>query len=118
MLRKLSSRVGSETNALYTDYESDRIGPYTYVLGARVGRNERVPRGMVAREIRSGDYAVYTDSGNPAVNVVLKLWQQVWSLEAQHAINRAYKKDFEVHHGVDENNDPGGRVDLYVGLKS
>jgi hypothetical protein len=60
---------------------------------------------------------MFTGAGVPAVNVVLKLWQHVWDLEAAHQIDRAYKADFEVHHGIDENRDPGGRIDLYVGLK-
>jgi hypothetical protein len=44
-------------------------------------------------------------------------WAHVWNLGASHQIGRAYKTNFEVHHGVDENRDPDGRIDLYVGLK-
>ncbi len=117
VLRKLSNRVGSDTYALYTNYKSDHNGPYTYFLGAKVSSAGSVPRSLVLRKVPPGNYAMFTGSGVPAANVVLKLWQHVWSLEAAHQIDRAYKTDFEVHHGIDENHDPGGRVDLYVGLK-
>ncbi len=117
LLKKITSRVGPNTYALYTNYKSDRNGPYTYFLGAKVSSTNKVPRGMVLRKVPAGTYAVFTGSGAPAANVVLKLWQHVWALESARQIERAYKTDFEIHHGIDENNDPGGRVDLYVGLK-
>jgi predicted transcriptional regulator YdeE len=117
VLKKLSNRVGVDTYALYTNYKSDHNGPYTYFLGAKVSSAANVPGGMVLRKVPFGTYAMFTGSGVPAANVVLKLWQHVWELEATHQIDRAYKTDFEVHHGVDENRDPGGRIDLYVGLK-
>lgn len=117
VLRKLRNRVGVDTYALYTNYKSDHNGPYTYFLGAKVSSPANVPAGMVLRTVPVGTYAMFTGAGVPAVNVVIKLWQHVWDLEASHQIDRAYKTDFEVHHGVDENRDPGGRIDLYVGLK-
>ena len=117
VLRKLPSRIGSDTYALYTNYKSDYHGPYTYFLGAKVAPGAKVPRGMVKREVATGEYAMFTGAGVPAINVVLKLWQHIWSLEDSHQITRAYQTDFEVHHGIDENKDPGGRVDVYVGLK-
>jgi predicted transcriptional regulator YdeE len=116
-LQKLSNRLDSNTYALYTDYKSDRNGEYTYFLGAKVGSVANIPRGMVHRKLDAGEYAMFTDSGNPAVNVVLKLWQKVWGLEDSGELKRAYRTDMEIHHGVDESNDPGGKIDLYVGLK-
>ena len=118
LLKKISNRVGRDTYALYTNYKSDRNGPYTYFLGAKVTPGGRVPGGMVLRTVAAGNYAVLTDSGAPAPNVVLGLWQHIWSLESAGQIHRAYRTDFEVHHGIDENYDPNGRVDLYVGLKN
>ena len=118
LLNKVSDRVGKDTYALYTDYESDRDGPYTYFLGAKVASAGQVPVGMVQHDVPAGDYAVFTGSGAPAAKVVLGLWQQIWDLETAGKIKRAYQTDFEVHHGIDENDDPDGRVDLYVGLKN
>ena len=117
LLKKLRNRIGSDTYAVYTNYQTDRNGAYTYFLGAKVSSSQSIPRGMVSRRVPSGEYATVTGAGVPAVNVVLKLWHRIWDLEDSHQINRAYKTDFEVHHGIDENNDPGGRVDLYVGVK-
>jgi predicted transcriptional regulator YdeE len=118
LLKKLSNRVGNDTYALYTNYKSDRNGPYTYFLGAKVSSTGQVPGGMVVRKVPAGNYAMLTESGMPAANVALRLWQHAWALEDTHQINRAYQTDFEVHHGIDENYDPGGRIDLYVGLKN
>jgi predicted transcriptional regulator YdeE len=117
VLKKLQNRVGPETYALYTNYESDRNGPYTYFLGAKVSSDKDVPTGMVLRHVPAGEYALVTGSGSPPASVAVKLWQEIWSLETSKQIDRAYKTDFEVHHGIDENNDAGGKIDLYVGLK-
>jgi predicted transcriptional regulator YdeE len=117
VLKNLQNRVGPEIYAIYTDYESDRNGPYTYFLGAKVSSDEDVPTGMVLRHVPAGEYALVTGSGSPPASVAVKLWQEIWSLETSKQIDRGYKTDFEVHHGIDENNDPGGKIDLYVGLK-
>jgi predicted transcriptional regulator YdeE len=117
VLKKLQNRVGSETYALYTQYESDRNGPYTYFLGAKVSSDKDIPTGMVLRHVPAGEYALVTGSGSPPASVAIRLWQEIWSFETSKRIDRAYKTDFEVHHGIDENNDPGSKIDLYVGLK-
>jgi predicted transcriptional regulator YdeE len=117
VLKHLANRVGSETYALYTEYHSDRNGPYTYFLGVKVSSHKDVPTGMVLREVPAGEYAFVTGSGSPPASVAIRLWQEIWSLETSKQIDRAYKTDFEVHQGMDENNDPGGKIDLYVGLK-
>src|ERR1700761_2438916 len=60
LLDQIQHRVDSRVVALYTDYESDKDGAYTYVLGAKVSSDKDIPRGMVARKIPSGNYAMFT----------------------------------------------------------
>lgn len=115
LLAKIPNRAGNEVIALYTDYESDKDGAYTYLLGARVTSAGNVPEGMKARTVPADDYMMFAAQGKLANDAVVGLWKQVWALETEHRIARAYRSDYEVHHfgenGVRE-------LELYIGVKN
>ncbi len=115
LLSQIPKRVDSRIVALYTDYESDKDGPYTYVLGAKVSSAKDVPSGMTWRTVESGTFAMFTAQGGPPPQMVVNLWKRIWSLEKPGSLHRSYKTDFEVHYGP---SDPAqARVDVYVGLQ-
>jgi predicted transcriptional regulator YdeE len=114
-LARIPNRVDDRVIALYTDYESDKNGRYTFLLGARVGSKKNLPPEFVARDIASGQYAMFTDRGGPAAEMTVNLWKRIWSLEKPGVLERAYKTDYEVHYG------PAGdvaksQIDIYIGL--
>ena len=113
-LARVPSRADSDIYALYTEYESDKNGAYTYVLGVRVNSENGVPAGMVMRRVPEGDYALLAVRDHPAPTAVVGLWQQIWKLEDARQISRAYRTDYEVHHfeGKQES-----AVELYIALK-
>ena len=88
LIDKIPNHTGSEVIAVYTDYESDKDGAYTYVLGLPVRSVERVPAGMVVRAVPAGRYAVLTADNNPPRDAVVHLWRQVWALETAKQISR------------------------------
>ncbi len=115
LLSRIPKRVDSRVIALYTDYESDKNGLYTYVLGAKVSSVKDLPPGMTWRTVESGTYAMFTAQGGPPPQMVVDLWKRIWSLEKPGSLHRAYKTDFEVHYGPA---DPAkAQVDVYVGLE-
>jgi len=112
------NRADPNLYAVYTDYDSDRNGEYSFVIGVRVNAGTKVPPGMVLKKIPAGDYALITSEKGPAGKVVVGAWQKVWALEdkAQLGGSRAYKADFEVYDS--RSADPqNSQVDLYIGLK-
>jgi predicted transcriptional regulator YdeE len=117
VLSRIPNRLDSSIIALYTDYESDENGPYTYVLGAKVSAAGKIPQGMVARRVPAGKYAVFTSDRGPVAQVVLKTWKRIWALPNSNAeMRRNYKTDFEVYdeRAVDPQST---RIDIYVGIK-
>jgi predicted transcriptional regulator YdeE len=114
-LARIPHRVDDRVVALYTDYESDKDGPYTYILGAKVSSKKDLPPEFVAREVASGQYAMFTEQGGPPPEMVINLWKRIWSLEKPGGLERAYKTDFEVHYG-DAQDPAKSHVDIYVGL--
>jgi len=117
LLNRIPNRVDSRVVAVYADYESDKDGPYTYLLGAKVSSTKDVPPGMVARTVPSGTYAMFTAQGDPAPQMTVNLWKRIWSLEKPGPLHRAYKTDFEVHYEGLSENPADAHVDIYVGIR-
>jgi predicted transcriptional regulator YdeE len=95
--------------AVYSEYASNKDGEYNYLLGSKIAENEKVPRDLTRRKAAAGKYVQLSARENHA-GAVIGLWQQVWALESEGKIQRAYKTDFEMY------SETG--VDLYVGVKS
>jgi predicted transcriptional regulator YdeE len=94
--------------AVYSEYESDKDGLYNYLLGSKTGGKEKLPSDLTKRKVEAGEYVVL-DSHTGEKLQVIPLWQQIWDLEREGKISRAYKTDFELYNGP--------AVELYVGVK-
>ncbi len=117
LLEKIPNRIGSDTLALYTDYESDANGAYTFVIGVEVKSVSKIPAGMVAVKVPAAKYAVFTSARGPVEKVVPETWGRIWGLsDAALGGKRAYKTDFELYdrRAADPQN---ALVEVYVGIK-
>ncbi len=113
-VEKIPNRVSSDTIVLYTNYQSDHNGEYTYVLGAKVASPQDVPAGMSVHRVPAGEYARFSAPDGSSPSVIVGLWQHIWSLEDSGQLARAYRTDYEVHHPLQDGKTP---LDVYVGLK-
>lgn len=113
---KIPNRVDDGLLVVYTDYESDQTGEYTYLIGARVTTAADVPAGLTLKEIPAGRYAVIATDKGPVESVIPKAWQHIWSMSAKDfGGERAFQADYEVYpQGFEPQN---ARVDIYIGLK-
>ena len=117
LLGKIPNKVDSNILAVYTDYESDANGAYTFMLGARVSSTDSVPPGMVAKKIPAARYAVFTSEKGFVGKVLPQTWSHIWAVpKSAPEGNRAYRADFEVYdqRAADPQN---AQVDIYVGIK-
>jgi predicted transcriptional regulator YdeE len=117
LLSKIPNKVDSNVLAVYTDYESDANGAYTFILGAKVSSADNVPPGMVAKKIQAARYAVFTSEKGPVAKVVPETWSRIWALpKSAPGGSRAYQADFELYdqRAADPQN---SQVDVYVGIK-
>lgn len=78
--------------AVYSDYEKDWTGTYSYLLGCGVTRADKVPEGLEVRHIPAQTYAVFTAKGKMPDEIV-GVWANVWSSD----LPRTYTFDFEVY---------------------
>ena len=117
LLGRIPERLDTNILALYTDYESDHSGAYTFILGAKVSSAENVPPGMVLKEVPPGKYAVFTSARGPAAKVVPELWQHINSLpKSAPGGDRTYQADFEVY-GPSAADPQHAQVEIYVGIR-
>lgn len=116
LLDRIKHRADDHIVAVYSDYESDKDGEYTYTLGSKVSSVKDLPAEMVVRRTDSGEYGIFTAQGGPAAQLVMGLWQRIWSLEKSPSLHRAYRTDFEIYLNPNAD-DAGQKVDVYIGLK-
>ena len=113
---KIPGSSGTNFYAVYSEYASDHNGEYAYLVGQRVKDGSAAPDGMVVKRVVAGEYAVFTTEVGPFAKVIPEAWQQIFKLEAEGKLKRAYKTDFEVYDQRAQN-PQNGQIDIYVGLK-
>ncbi|MDA1475091.1 GyrI-like domain-containing protein [Bacillus changyiensis] len=98
--------------ALYSNYESDEYGTYTFSLGSFT---EHQPEQSTLNVITipASTYAVFVSRRGLVEEVVLETWQEIWTWDKKSL--RTYTGDFEVYdHIMDQKN---AQVAIYVAVK-
>lgn len=116
ILEKISDKVDQTIYAVYTDYQTDRTGDYSFVLGAKVRDGAAPSVGFVLKKIPAQHYAIFTSNRGPVSEVVPAVWTTVWERETSNHLHRSYRADFEVYD--QRASDPKNtQVDVFVGTK-
>lgn len=116
---KLTKTVGNGTvRAVYTDYESDFHGDYTYLLGYEVEDMTALPEGIEIRQWPASKYAVFTSGRGPLRPTLVATWRQILAMEeaGQLGGKRTYIGDFEVHESS-RPNPQEIQARIYVGIE-
>lgn len=116
MAHQIPDKRDSNLCAVYSDYDSDHNGEYTFTVGAPVKAEIAAPAGMLLKIVAPGKYAVITSQKGPFPKVIPEAWLEIFKLEDEGKLNRSYRTDFELYdeRAVDPQN---GQVDIYIGLK-
>jgi predicted transcriptional regulator YdeE len=106
------------TYAVYTEYESDENGEYTYFIGEVVATTE--DQDLVKFKtltIPANHYQKFTTKPGKMPDSVIATWQQIWQMNKQQlGGKRNYLADFEVYD--DRAKDPNNTViDIYISIK-
>lgn len=105
------------TYCVYTEYESDYTGAYTYFIGEEVFSLDNVPIGLEPLIIPSQRYVKFTTKPGAMPSVLKDAWQEIWDISSDELGGvRSYCSDFEIY---DERaNDHNNLVlDIYIGIK-
>jgi predicted transcriptional regulator YdeE len=116
ILDKIPNKISGNIYAVYSEYASDHNGEYDFLIGPMVKEGSVAPEGMAAKAFPGGRFAVLTTDKGPLPKVVPKAWAEIFELEDEKKLQRAYQADFEVYD--QRSRDPqNAQVDIYVGTK-
>ncbi|AIK97083.1 GyrI-like domain-containing protein [Candidatus Odyssella acanthamoebae] len=105
------------TYCVYTDYESDVTGDYTYFVGEEITSLDTIPNGLVALTIPAQHYTKFTTKAGSMPMICISAWQKIWAMSPREVGGeRNYVADFEIY----DNRalDPQNTIlDIYIGLK-
>ncbi len=107
------------TYSVYTNYESDEHGDYTYFIGEAVDsfQNQDLET-FKTLVIPASTYQKFTTEPGKMPEVVISAWQAIWRMDENDlGGKRQYVADFETH---DEKSliDPNHAVvNIYIGIK-
>lgn len=105
------------TYCIFTNYESDVTGDYTYFVGEEVTMFDDSSQGLEQLNIPEQTYAKLTTGSGPIPQICIEAWQEIWKMgSAELGGKRAYISDFEIY---DERAaDPQNTIfDIYIGLE-
>jgi predicted transcriptional regulator YdeE len=105
------------TLCIYTEYESDHTGPYTYFIGEQVSSIENISSEFETLIIPEQQYAKFTPPPGQMPHVLRDAWEKIWKMGPKDfGGERGYLADFEVYdeRATDHNN---LILDIYIGIK-
>jgi predicted transcriptional regulator YdeE len=106
-----------KTYCVYTDYESDITGDYTYFVGEEVESFMFVPEGYYPITLPAQTYIKFTSDRGPMPEVCIKLWQSIWQMTPEElGGKRSYHTDFEIYDWRSLDNQKT-ILDLYIGIE-
>ncbi|MEK3887580.1 GyrI-like domain-containing protein [Bacillus sp. FSL K6-3431] len=106
----------SQTLGLYSNYESDVTGEYTFSTGKIVTDINNMPQNMMMMKVPAAKYAVFTTEIGPITEIVPKAWYQIWNWFERKDLERTYSGDFECYDR--RSKDPNKtQVDIYIAIK-
>lgn len=104
------------TYCIYTNYESDFTGDYTYFIGEEVNSFEEILDGFGRLTIPAQTYVKFTNGPGSMPDICIRSWQEIWAMTSiDLGGKRRYVADFEIY---DERaNDPQNvTLDIYIGI--
>jgi predicted transcriptional regulator YdeE len=114
---KIPDKIGVDLIAVYTDYETDHTGHYTYLLGMPISSAETLLTSLTVKHVPPGRYAVFSSEKGAIEEIVPEVWQRIWSMSSKElGGTRAFQSDFEIYdqRAADPEN---AQIDVYVGLR-
>ena len=105
----LTKSANPEIYGVYSDYESDANGLYTFTAGISIDPTQTLPPELTLTKIEGGNYLVFSAKGIFPL-VVVQTWTYIWSYFSAHPeLKRLYQADFEFF-------PQPGEVEIFIGI--
>src|SRR5579862_3270002 len=82
--QNVASRISNRENpgvtlSVYTEYDSNEHGDYTYFIGEEVSSFENIPAALHQLTVPAAKYIKFTTTSGKMPEVVINAWQQIWA---------------------------------------
>ena len=103
--------------SLYTDYQSDESGEYTYAIGHEMLDLSESPSEIEIFEIPAGQYLRISTERGFMNDVLPEAWRRIWemNLEDSLGVRRSFTHDFEFHN-YDDLTSADVQIDIYLSI--
>jgi predicted transcriptional regulator YdeE len=115
MFSKIKNHVNSDlVYCVYTDYENDLNGDYTYFIGQEISSFDNQLEEFQTLKIQSQNYAEFTSELGQVPQIIIDVWTKIWKEDLK---NRSYKTDFEVYDRSQYHANPEKySANIYIGI--
>ncbi len=113
----INERINQGKNfCVYTEYESDFNGNYTYFIGEEVSSLEDIAPNLSTITIPAQKYVKFTSAPGKMPEVCINMWMDIWQMTSDDLGGmRSYIADFEIYD--ERSHDPENSVlDIYIGI--
>ena len=106
------------TYSVYTEYESDENGDYTYFIGEAVDSlDDQDLSKFKSIVIPASKYQKFTTEAGKIPDIVIGAWQKIWTMgENDFSGKRKYIADFEIYDEKATTPD-NAIIDIYIGIE-
>jgi len=120
-MQQVAKNIPNRTNygvtyCVYTDYESDYQGQYTFFIGEEVGSFGNAAEELEKLVIPKQKYIKFTTGTGPMPKIAIDSWNKIWQMSPQDlGGTRSYRADFEIYgqRAIDPQNTA---LDIYIGV--
>ncbi len=112
LLEKIPHKTDRDIIAVYFDYESNHLEPYSLMIGAMVSDKDKVPENMEGITIPPSQYAVFTAEGK-FPDSIINTWEHIWNSD----IDRTFTYDFEIYDENFQKDDSKKKVNICISIK-
>ncbi|HEV2916296.1 MAG TPA: GyrI-like domain-containing protein [Candidatus Babeliales bacterium] len=107
IIAKIPNKVDTSILAVYCDYQNNKNGEYTILIGMRVTSIKDIPEGLVSYHVPEQSYKIFPTKPGVVWAEVVEIWKTIWALEDQGLFHRAYKVDYELYDELSSNPNNG-----------
>ena len=107
-----------DTYCVYTDYESNYKGAYTFFVGTIYQEKDILPDHFKVFTLPQQDCLKFITDRGPMPTIIIDEWQKIWKLEDTNSLGgkRLYKADYEIYRQTEV--DPlHMQVEVFLGIK-
>jgi len=106
------------TYAVYTEFESDETGEYTYFIGEEIKSPDKQDQSkFTPLVIPAGAYQKFTTEPGKMPDIVIASWQKILQMRQEElGGQRKYLADFEIY-DQRASNPNNSVIDIYIGIE-